>query len=1345
MPNFPNPFLTSEEEDEQRQQGTSQPQPSAKREPTTPAEAAQMTQPAQKSEGFITQTGEFIEGAANVLNPMNYAANLIDAGQNILEATGAKDTLAGQFLDSAGEIFKTQQELDAERTATIQRIQAGDTEGIPEGQVAAAGIVPKVDAAVGAMAETPYLPLTLAARVANQDASWANKPASISDDDPLADFIYDTTRVLAPTLVLAPVTGGLSIPAATAIESAVETIPQDSAEDLIAGRQLAQLFGEIYDARGLNLGYKNGTELTQALIRGDDLKAQAILGVWGFGQNYGINWSATKTMQLLGPQVKKVFTKGSEWIAERLGREIEEVEAALTNIPDPKYTTDKEPSSAVDLNTAYPRALSPSGNYINDVGLMKRILRDIEDLPEVERVPGEFFFDLSKISKASSVQEALRMAFGELQPFDLGQKDYRRIQKKTLAWLIQNIPDLKEDPAKFMSQYLDDFTLVTGDAPRQVPMDDLDEYIRTYHRMEYGKISQDDEDAGIVGIAVARYILEDLGYGLQKLSTQMDDMLQRGESIDDLMNNVFLPMERYTQTLAYPFRRAGRDWFLRGSARKPDFLMPGSLDEYLKGDLDNITIDGMPTVDTIKDLWESAQAGDEQALEMLKTYIKNLAYGDPNKIIATNAISTDIIREQLKKKNATGKFFYNTLMLAQWATQVNAAVPTVFRQALEPLALAGSFNPRITKDERMYAMGQFLGGWEYMSESWKALYRAFKTDKPAAGYAKYNQKYASHGLKEVAEIRRLHTRLQLQMQQEGANPFEMMQARMWGLFQTAFYHPYANLPTRGLMATDEAARVTAGIQIASGRAYRDASQGLIQPEQIKDQTQIYLKQIFHGPPANAVIKDPEVKAVADRITMQTPMEIDDDSSLLDKLFAANEAAAQMSPIHRLFAPFNKVALAQLQQEQVSLAAMSFPGSQTLIGWGKVPGMKKYKEMYDKSDPTQKLALESQVALAQYIAMGTIANFMFGGTSTGTDVRKGEPSNAWVVPAPWTRKGEVAIGYEKFSPYSVVPSMISNVAKSFASGAIKHEEYVEGMLGIIFGYAVFSLQRSILQGQADLAEILDVTQFKPWTLAVADVGTNLITPGVGREVGELINPFKTITTDKNDILTRVMSGLGEKGARSFYSPPMYDIYAKKPSEPDSRVAMAENANPLQRRMSVLLNMLYPGNVTETDYSDPVMGMMRQLNYEMPPNYTDRLYSAYLNKQQQSDLRKNLQGRLYKNLGVYLTRNFERNGKPVGKYAKYLKLRKELGKDDPTVQERLASIQNDLENIHFVTKLEAAAAAGFGNDPVLRENIEKARRERLKPEISSVSRPSLFAQAAQEPSGLAQAAQKIIDFA
>ena len=74
------------------------------------------------------------------------------------------------------------------------------------------------------------------------------------------------------------------------------------------------------------------------------------------------------------------------------------------------------------------------------------------------------------------------------------------------------------------------------------------------------------EERGQIGMAVARYLAEDLGQRLVRSSEQLDNMLMRGEDIADYMDKVYLPLENYTQAVLFPFRR-GKRAFSQGRTR----------------------------------------------------------------------------------------------------------------------------------------------------------------------------------------------------------------------------------------------------------------------------------------------------------------------------------------------------------------------------------------------------------------------------------------------------------------------------------------------------------------------------------------------------------------------------------------------------------------------------------------------------------------------------------------------------------------------------------------------------------------------------------------------------------
>ena len=110
-------------------------------------------------------------------------------------------------------------------------------------------------------------PLTLAARVANQDSSFSQPPAEL-DNVVGGEIAFEVGRILAPSLMgLPPIasTGGR-----VAAESALETINQRSADDLILGREAAIKVGELYSSM-----VGDGEKLTRNLIEGTEPDAQA--------------------------------------------------------------------------------------------------------------------------------------------------------------------------------------------------------------------------------------------------------------------------------------------------------------------------------------------------------------------------------------------------------------------------------------------------------------------------------------------------------------------------------------------------------------------------------------------------------------------------------------------------------------------------------------------------------------------------------------------------------------------------------------------------------------------------------------------------------------------------------------------------------------------------------------------------------------------------------------------------------------------------------------------------------------------------------------------------------------
>ena len=206
-------------------------------------------------------------------------------------------------------------------------------------------------------------PFTVAARLTNQRATWSEAP-QIVKDNPIADTVFTITEILVPTLL----TGGVAGPVlgtgqaglgALSLESALETAHQDSADDLLAGRTLAQKVGEVAD----HLGY-DGAQLTTDLIEGTKPHAQSINAVIGFFQNLGINIAADQVIKRVGGLLTRegaekaakqstevVITETAEDTSRVIGANAEDVQKALDDKVEPVYRADAEPHEVMDIDS----------------------------------------------------------------------------------------------------------------------------------------------------------------------------------------------------------------------------------------------------------------------------------------------------------------------------------------------------------------------------------------------------------------------------------------------------------------------------------------------------------------------------------------------------------------------------------------------------------------------------------------------------------------------------------------------------------------------------------------------------------------------------------------------------------------------------------------------------------------------------------------------------------------------------------------------------------------------------------------------------------------------------------
>ena len=221
----------------------------------TPGDVARTGEKEQLDDGIVTKIGEAI---GYTLKSDGLTADVVNA------AASGLNQLSGGNLQGLDDFFMGSEEQKAAQEEmyadNAERRAAGEMSG-PEQVLdttlnAVTGVAEGTEAGIA-------LPFTLAARVANQNAPWSDPP-EILKNSPVGQSVMKITEILVPTLLTGGILGGSAATlggGAVVAESALETIPQRAADDLIAGRSVAAGFGDIANNLGLD-----GNQLTKDMV-----------------------------------------------------------------------------------------------------------------------------------------------------------------------------------------------------------------------------------------------------------------------------------------------------------------------------------------------------------------------------------------------------------------------------------------------------------------------------------------------------------------------------------------------------------------------------------------------------------------------------------------------------------------------------------------------------------------------------------------------------------------------------------------------------------------------------------------------------------------------------------------------------------------------------------------------------------------------------------------------------------------------------------------------------------------------------------------------------------------------
>ena len=620
----------------------------------TPGDVARTGEKEQLDDGIVTKIGE---GIGYLLKSDGLTADAVNA------AASGLNQLSGGNLQGVDDFFMGSEEQKAAQEEmyadNAERRAAGEMSG-PE------QVLDTTLNAVTGVEESNLglsLPLTLAARVANQNAPWSDPP-EILKNSPVGQSVMKITEILVPTLLTGGILGGSAATlggGAVVAESALETIPQRAADDLIAGRTVAAAFGDIANNLGLD-----GNQLTLDMIEGKKPNAQVLNAAVGFMQNLGINVSINQVLkyfakpstavegggvkQLEGSSttnrpalpsesfdrsralnrkgqprlpgqkglpgndieevVVEIIDEPTVQAARALGKDPEEVAKAVDDVQVPPYRADAEPSDVFNVDNFTNTSRPSKGNkYMSEEAMMREIMRRSDEVKTTGGAIGQDGLNTANRSYFTNwdvitTDESLQAAFKELT------KNYRVLDtfgNEALNVMIrakkfwQDNKGLLEDGPEGFAKAMYDYGEVEPIVGRKGMSD--------FENIEWKRAMREEMGVTPEGFTIMSLAAEELGVRISKMGRMINQLEFGGIDFTKSME-VYIDFADKVDLLLVPLRRAKRKWSVAGFAQQNKFqkqvskegpaYINSALKDYAadpKGSFDDLTKIGFDDAD----------------------------------------------------------------------------------------------------------------------------------------------------------------------------------------------------------------------------------------------------------------------------------------------------------------------------------------------------------------------------------------------------------------------------------------------------------------------------------------------------------------------------------------------------------------------------------------------------------------------------------------------------------------------------------------------------------------------------------------------------------------------------
>ena len=1157
-----------------------QPAPAPQPEETV-RQRADQTEKVDLERGGLTNAGEFIANAADYLSGGGITSdglNAIAAGLNAVSGGNL------QGLDDSVKSYGELQEIESQITSDARdRLVDG------EGQVGDRALV--ASAAISdAATDLPAMPVALAARLANQDASDFSEPPAEVKGSAFGETAYQITQIVAPSLLGL---GGSTLVARAAVEATVETIPVRGADDLILGREAAIKVGEAAQA----LGY-DGKQVTQDLIEGKTVEAQITNAVAGWLQSFGINIGAELLFGRIG---RLLGHKQTDEVIEQVGRitgkSADEVAASLDNVSLPNKGRDYDISEAIEIDTGVP--LPNEGNeFINSDAFLTTALRR-SDAPflenSVDATQPSYFTNIQRFTDEKSYQQALEEAVKELERLPSASKELANIQRSAKSWIDEFVDTttgrLDVDRALASYPYDDVVTESTGKGAGLFASRGEDAFLRE------GAITTP------AGSIVSTIVGQEMSERLFRQANEIMSVEGRRQDWTAAVER-YLEMQQKTQLFMVPLRRFQRRFHLMGeslqksSAEKVRANAPVKDAKKTKVDRGETSpsrdfelIRKTPDDEgrTIKELLDAYKAGDADAGNTLKTYFAVLSNSNPKTTIAMMDNLQDVLLRELKlgNRDASRKMLY-----AGYLTRISPIQASVFSNLFnllkEPLGIAMSRG----EGNQLYAVGELLGGLNVMSDAFRVAKKAF--DKGGSINGATGTKLdirIKEAAAEQARLERLWQGAQRELNAKGANNFERAIRWLDYNYQMFAARPFNGLAGRMFIGADEFSNVLYGGMVAGGRAMREAgSKNFIGTvKDFKNISSKHLNEVFADGVKNGVITDAGVSQGMSRLTFSRP--IPRDGNHIDKFFASVSDSAQDSKVFTWISPFTRASYNLMEQGGIMMASSIPIPSRRVKEWMLGTIIPRYRKTLNGDfGEIAKLQLKGDIAFANYTSM-MVGIMAFAGGITGRNPDEGMPEQSFIFPAN-NSKGYVAVPYGRLEPFATYFSVVADATKAFRDNVMTEQDFIAfgGQVAAATGLA--TVDKSFLMGLNSFTELFDLRNLGPGQVVtgsktVGGIGTATIGgayAGALRMISDWTNPYETLSKDdpSRDFVRTLWASFAARHLGGHTNPVRYDPLT---GEKELKVGGLQGKERWLGALKGMLNETFiPGKVKSGDNRD-----------------------------------------------------------------------------------------------------------------------------------------------------------------